>query len=99
MLLGLGGPVGKDLFIDDGGLHLAAAVTALVVITVDECGDVATGLGFGSEVPARQEFPLEGRVETLRSSVIESRSDPAHRLDDPQRLTGLGERGLVKFFV
>jgi hypothetical protein len=42
-------------------------------------------------VPSRQQLELEGRVEALRGGVVESRADPAHRLDRAERTAGLGE--------
>src|SRR3954464_2381612 len=38
------GALGEDLFVGDGWEHLAAAVAALVVVGVDEAGDVSAGL-------------------------------------------------------
>jgi hypothetical protein len=49
----LAGSVGEDLFVDDRRLHLATGVAAAVVVNVDERGDLAAGLGLGSEVPTR----------------------------------------------
>ncbi len=72
------GSFGEDLFVHEGRFHLTAGVPAPVVVPVDEPGDIATGLGFGHEPPTRHQLPLEGRVETFRSSVVESRSDTAH---------------------
>jgi hypothetical protein len=52
------GSVGENLFVDDGRLHLAAAVAASMVVAVDEPGDLLAGLGFGGEVPARQQLKV-----------------------------------------
>src|SRR4051812_48986081 len=42
-----GGGPGEDLFVGDGWEHVAAAVAALVVVGVDEAGDVSAGLVLG----------------------------------------------------
>src|SRR5215213_8549666 len=85
------GPVGEDLFEGDGWEHLAAAVTAAVVVGVDEPGDVSAGLVLALEVPAGEEFVLEGRVEALRDGVVERGADPAHRLGHAERVARPGE--------
>ncbi len=97
----LGGSFGEDLFIGDGGFQFTAAVAALMVVTVDEPRNLATGLSFGGKVPTRQELPFKGRIETFRYSVIECRPDPSHRLDYPQRVTcfGKGVSGVFASFV
>ena len=86
-----GGSLGEDLFVRDRGQHLAGAVAPAVVVGVYEPGDLAAGLVLGVEVSARQELPLEGRVEALRGGVVQRRADPSHRLGHPERLAGLGE--------
>ena len=49
----LGGSFSEDLFIDNGGLHLTAGVAALVVVAINERGDLPAGLSFGSEMLTR----------------------------------------------
>ncbi len=44
-------------------------MTALVAVTVDKPGDLCPGLGFGGEMPAGKQLPLQIRVETFRSGV------------------------------
>ena len=40
-----------------------------MVVVVDEGGDLPSGLVLGGEVPAGQQFVLEGRVEALGGGV------------------------------
>src|SRR3990172_2754056 len=73
------------------GHHLTGAVASPVVVVVDEGGDLPAGLVLGGEVPAGQQFVLEGRVEALGGGVVERRADTAHRLDGPESGAGVGE--------
>src|SRR6478752_10815177 len=65
----------------DGRHQCGGAVSASAVVEVLAPGhhDLAR-LSFGGEVVPGQDLVLEGREERLRSSVIETRTDPAHRL-------------------
>ena len=65
-----------------------------MVVGVDEPGDLPAGLVLGLEVLPGQQF--HSRVELKLSCcpvlLVERRADPAHRLGDPQRRTGPGEK-------
>src|SRR3990172_7312559 len=73
LLSGLFGSLVEDLFVGDGGHHLTGAVAASVVVVVDEGGDLLSCLVFGGEVPAGQQFVLEGRGEGLGGGGVERR--------------------------
>ena len=51
-LVSFGGSLGENPLVGDRGEHLAGAVAPLVVVGVDQGGDVPAGLFLGGEVPA-----------------------------------------------
>src|SRR5215204_5060992 len=71
--------LGEHLLVGDRWEHLAGAVAALVVVGVDERGDVPAGPVLGGELPSREELPLEGRVEAFAAAL--SSADPTRPID------------------
>src|SRR6476646_6120193 len=68
---GFGGSFGEELLVGDWRKHLGRAVAPVVVVGVDEPGDLAAGLLLGGEAPAGEQLVLEGRVEAFRGGVVQ----------------------------
>ena len=90
-----GGPLRRlaprGRFVVDRREHLAGAVTAPVVVGVDEKGDLPAGLLLGGEVPAGQQ--LMSSVEFQLSAAALSSAEPTRPIDwvTPSALQASGE--------
>ena len=87
--LGLGFP---DLVVDRREPVCGTVATLVIVEGVTPVDNHSLRLNSITEAIAGQHFPFQRGEERLRGSIVETRSDPAHRLPNPQLPAQRGER-------